>query len=177
MARQRILAAAERLFRANGIGATGMDLVAAGAPVSKRTLYKHFADKAALVDAYLTEREARLFAPNGAASARERILAFFTVPAFDGAVSPCPFIAAAVEHPDPANAAHRCARASKLRHARAFAELAAELGVADAARLGEQLALVYDGAMARAQVLNDVAPLEHAQQIAAMLLDAAPAAA
>ena len=73
--------------------------------------------------------------------------------------------------PDPANAAHRRARESKLRHARLFADLAGELGAPDPERLGDLLALLYDGAPARAQVLDDVAPLEHARQMAAMLLD------
>ncbi|MCY1144217.1 helix-turn-helix domain containing protein [Actinoplanes sp. Pm04-4] len=169
--RERILAAAESLFRANGIGATGMDLVAASAPVSKRTLYKHFPDKASLVAAYLTEREARLLATGATAGPRERILAFFEAPAFTGAVAPCPFIAASVENPDPASPPHHQARESKLRVASLFTELAAELGVADAPRLGEMLALLHDGALARSQVLDDVAPLDHARTMAAMLLD------
>jgi AcrR family transcriptional regulator len=138
--------------------------------------YKYFPDKGALVDAYLAERETRLLAAGDATDARERILGFFAVPAFEGAVSPCPFIAASVENPDPASVAHQRARATKVRHARLFAALAAELGAADPQRLGDQLALLHDGGLARAQVLDDVAPLEHAQQMATMLLDGATTA-
>ena len=43
--RERILAAAARLFATQGISATGMEQVAEEAPVSKRTLYAHFRTK------------------------------------------------------------------------------------------------------------------------------------
>lgn len=51
--RDDILDAARRCFYDHGIGATGVDLVAAEAGVSKRTLYNHFPAKDDLVLAYL----------------------------------------------------------------------------------------------------------------------------
>ncbi|MBV8030354.1 MAG: helix-turn-helix transcriptional regulator, partial [Betaproteobacteria bacterium] len=54
--RERILGAADRLFYEHGIRAVGVDAVAAEADVSKRTLYKHYPSKDALVSAYLTGR-------------------------------------------------------------------------------------------------------------------------
>ncbi len=42
-ARERIERAAARLFYRNGIHATGVELIAQEANVSKRTLYQHFA--------------------------------------------------------------------------------------------------------------------------------------
>jgi AcrR family transcriptional regulator len=52
-ARERIERAAAELFYRNGIHATGVELVARQANVSKRTLYQHFASKNDLVDNYL----------------------------------------------------------------------------------------------------------------------------
>ncbi len=49
----RILEAATKLFYANGIRAIGVDAIAAEAGVTKRTLYKHFESKDALIAAYL----------------------------------------------------------------------------------------------------------------------------
>ena len=43
--RERILAAADKLFYAQGIRAVGVDAVAAQADVSKRTLYAYFRSK------------------------------------------------------------------------------------------------------------------------------------
>ena len=45
----RILDAADRLFYGEGIQAVGVDAIAAQARVSKRTLYKHYASKDALM--------------------------------------------------------------------------------------------------------------------------------
>lgn len=51
----RIRAAARKLFLARGYEGTSMDAVAAAAPVSKRTLYHHFASKADLFQAVIEE--------------------------------------------------------------------------------------------------------------------------
>ncbi|WP_446727648.1 TetR/AcrR family transcriptional regulator [Pseudoalteromonas sp. S16_S37] len=48
---QDILRAAITLFAQNGLSATTMEQISANANVSKRTLYKHFANKDALFDA------------------------------------------------------------------------------------------------------------------------------
>lgn len=51
----RIRAAARALFLSRGYEGTSMDAVAAAAPVSKRTLYHHFASKADLFQAVIEE--------------------------------------------------------------------------------------------------------------------------
>ena len=53
----RIVAAAALCFYRDGIGATGVDALAAEAGVSKRTLYNHFGSKDAVIAAYLRQRE------------------------------------------------------------------------------------------------------------------------
>ncbi|NKB59108.1 MAG: TetR family transcriptional regulator [Alphaproteobacteria bacterium] len=55
--RQRILQAATDLFYARGIRAVGVDAIAAEAGVTKRTMYKHFESKDALIVCYLEARD------------------------------------------------------------------------------------------------------------------------
>jgi AcrR family transcriptional regulator len=169
-ARERILLAAQQLFREQGIGRTGMNELCAAAQVSKRTAYQHFPGKDELVAEYL-----RRFDPSVLSSVfdradltpRERLLA-----AFD--VSPgtplCPYIAAAVELHDPQHPAAQYARDYKKAVAARLADTAREAGAADPEQLGEQLALLIDGAAARTRVLDaDAFPV--AAAIAAVLID------
>jgi AcrR family transcriptional regulator len=58
--RDKVLAAAERLFAAHGPDCVSMDAVAAEAGVGKGTLFRGFGDRAGLVFALLTEQERRL---------------------------------------------------------------------------------------------------------------------
>src|SRR5437773_7713629 len=95
---ERILAAADRLFYAQGIRAVGVDTVAAEAEVSKRTLYNHYPSKDALIAAYLTGRFKQL-APSDA-PAREQILGNFDRLErliADGSFRGCPYVNAVTE--------------------------------------------------------------------------------
>ncbi len=84
--RQRVLAAAERLFAERGVTAVTMEDVAAAAGVGKGTLYRRFTDKGGLAVALLDERERELqeavlagpgpLGPEPPAPARERVAAF-----------------------------------------------------------------------------------------------------
>lgn len=58
--RQKVLAAAEELFRMRGVEATTMDDIAAAAGVGKGTLFRRFVDKSGLAMALLDERERHL---------------------------------------------------------------------------------------------------------------------
>ena len=53
--RQRILAAAMKLFYRHGIRAVGVEAIADAAATNKMTLYRHFASKEVLVAEYLRE--------------------------------------------------------------------------------------------------------------------------
>ncbi len=55
--RERIIAAASKLFYSEGIGRVSMDAVAEKAGVTKRTLYYHFRSKDDLIAAYLHGRD------------------------------------------------------------------------------------------------------------------------
>ncbi|MCU1389759.1 MAG: transcriptional regulator [Ilumatobacteraceae bacterium] len=167
-ARERILTTAQQLFRDQGINSTGIDQLCAVAGVSKRTLYQHFTGKDELIAEHL-----RRFDPDilpgvfdrADLTPRERLLA-----AFDVHAPLCPFIAAAVEMPDPGHPARVYARDYKQAFAARLTDTAREAGATDPDRLGEQLALLLDGAAARSRVL-DADTLATAAAIAAVLID------
>lgn len=173
-ARERILSTSQQLFRDQGINCTGVDQICAVAQVSKRTLYQHFAGKDELIAECL-----RRFDPDilpevfdrTDLTPRERLLAVFDIH------SPlCPFIAAAVEIPDPGHPARVLASDYKRAFAGRLTETAREAGATNPEQLGEQLALLLDGASARSRVLN-TDTFATAAAIAAVLVDnAVPAA-
>ena len=177
-ARERIERAAARLFYRNGIHATGVELVAREANVSKRTLYQHFASKNDLVDNYLRGIDAR----GGSLvekrlgdvelPARERLLAIFDFPPSE-VVRGCPFHNAAVESAGSLSGTDAIVRAHKANFTRRLVAIAQEAGAADPHLLGHQLAVLFEGASAMATSLNDTSPVVHARAAAATLIDAA----
>lgn len=173
-ARERILCASRQLFRDQGINSTGLDQLCAVAQVSKRTFYQHFASKDALIAEHL-----RRFDPDVLPEVfdrtdlapRDRLLA-----AFDLEGPLCPFIAAAVEINDPDHPARLHARDYKKAFAARFAETAREAGATNPEQLGEQLALLLDGASARNRVLNSESFATAAAIAAVLIENAVPAA-
>ena len=167
-ARERILGASQQLFRDQGIHPTGIDQLCAVAAVSKRTLYQHFPGKDELIAEHL-----RRFDPDilpevfdrTDLTPRERLLAVFDIHA-----PLCPFIAAAVEIQDPDHPARVLASDYKRAFAARLTETAREAGAHDPERLGEQLALLLDGASARSRVL-DTDTFATAAAIAVVLID------
>jgi AcrR family transcriptional regulator len=176
--RERIEHAAAQLFYRNGIHATGVELVAQRANVSKRTLYQHFASKKDLVDNYLRGIDARGGPPvekrlnDTEMSARERLLAIFEMSRSE-VVRGCPFHNAAVESAGSLASTDEIVRTHKLEFTRRLVAVAHEAGVADPHLLGHQLAVLFEGATAMATSLNDTAPVVHARAAAATLIDAA----
>src|ERR1017187_5152222 len=153
-ARERILSASQQLFRDQGINCTGKDeLIAEHLRRFDPDILPEVFDRTDL-------------AP------RDRLLA-----AFDIHAPLCPFIAAAVEIHDPGHPARVYARDYKQAFAARLTETAREAGATDPERLGEQLALLLDGASARSRVLN-TSTFSTAAAIAAVLVDnAIPTAA
>ncbi|HVQ97614.1 MAG TPA: helix-turn-helix domain-containing protein [Mycobacterium sp.] len=177
-ARQRIQRAAARLFYRRGIHATGVDLIAQEANVSKRTLYQHFASKTDLVADYLRAFDAQGGSPvenrlnDLQLPPRERLLGIFDArPAkvFRG----CPFHNAAVESAGALRGVDDIVRSHKLAFTDRLIAVAEEAGAADAQLLGRQLAVLFEGATAMATSLNDTTPFVHARAAAAALIDAA----
>ena len=176
--RERIERAATRLFYRNGIHATGVELIAREANVSKRTLYQHFASKNDLVDNYLHGIDSR----GGSVvekrlsdvdrPARERLLAIFDIPRSE-VMRGCAFHNAAVESAGSLPGADAIVRAHKEKFIRRLVAIAKEAGAADPHLLGNQLAVLFEGASAMATSLNDTAPVVHARAAAATLIDTA----
>jgi AcrR family transcriptional regulator len=174
-ARQRILGASSQLFREQGINGTGMEQLCAAAEVSKRTLYQHFSGKDELIAEHLRRFDPDLLPEvfdNADLTPRQRLLAAFEIHA-----PLCPFIAAAVEIQDPGHPARAYACDYKKAFAARLTEAAREAGASEPEQLGEQLALLLDGASARSRVLG-ADSFSTAAAVAAVLIDAAiPAAA
>jgi AcrR family transcriptional regulator len=176
--RQRLLAAADELFYAEGIHTVGIERVLERAGVAKATLYKAYGSKDELVRAYLTGKH-EFIARNLAAAkeadapARDKILAVFDIlgqmhaaPSFRG----CPFVNASAESPDNGSARD----VSKIHRdwvRSLFEELATEGALANAPSLARQLLLLYDGASVAAQLDRDVDAARSARDAAADLID------
>lgn len=183
-ARERVLKTAGRLFGREGIRAVGVDRIAAEADVGKMTLYRHFATKDELIVATLEGADGPARAALEAAMQRAgddpwaRLLApfamlepWFVSPSFHG----CPFMNASLELHDPGHPASAVASRHKAatRDVLAAAAKAAGLAHEDAERLADQLAVLFDGAIAQAQMREPRAAARAALAAATTLVETA----
>jgi AcrR family transcriptional regulator len=177
-ARQRILDAATELFYRDGINATGVERLAAESSVSKRTLYQHFPSKTAVVEEYLRGMERRVaetvMSSDAHQTPRARMLAAFDGHTSDGETfRGCPFHNAAVESAGTMPEVQEIVRVSKIAFADWLADLAVQAGAANPRQLGNQLAVLYEGAGALATSLDDPEPWARAKKAAEVLIDRA----
>lgn len=181
-ARQRIMAAATKLFYLDGINATGVERLAAEATVSKRTLYQHFPSKDAVVEEYLRVIQQHVGDPLKPSpedlrrTPRARILALFETPSPTGQMRGCPFHNAAVEAAESMPEVHEIVHAHKMSYINGVAKLAKEAGADNPKLLANQLAVLYEGAAALSTSLDDPTPWTHARKAAQTLIDQAVAA-
>jgi AcrR family transcriptional regulator len=179
-ARERLLAAANELFYSEGVQTVGIDRIIEHAGVAKASLYNTFGSKEELVRAYLESRHAGTTQRLTAAvekhtDPRARLLAVFDAqgelfaqPNFRG----CAFVTASAEAPrgglvEQATDDYR----DEIRAL--LTRLADEAGAPDAAALGRQLQLIYDGAGLSARMDRDPSVAVAARAAAAALLDTA----
>ena len=179
-AKQRLLQAADELFYNEGIHAVGIDRVIAHAGVAKGSLYYSFAGKDDLVRGYLTERHGK-WADRVSAGIeahtdpRERILAVYDVlgavfaePDYRG----CAFMNALAEAaPDSVEAQAATTYRAWVRTL--FLGLAADADAEDPKQLAENLVVLYDGAVATAQMDKAPQAAQTARHLADLVLDAA----
>ncbi|MFJ2766452.1 TetR/AcrR family transcriptional regulator [Streptomyces sp. NPDC087300] len=173
---RRALDAAARLFYARGIHAVGVDLIAAEAGVTKKTLYDRFGSKEQIVVEYLAERDERWRAfldtyLAEAGPARDRILAVFDASrdwARDRMAKGCGMVNAHAEISDPDHPAYPLIIGQKAWMLALFTGLAREAVLArevvpyeagadasdarataapDPERLGRTLMLLHEGAL------------------------------
>lgn len=179
-ARERLLAAADELFYAEGIHTVGIDRVIERAGVAKASLYDCFGSKEELIRAYLADRQqarqARIAAMLArCTSPRERLLGVFDVmgatfaqPGFRG----CAFVRASAEA-RPGGAVKAVCDGSRGWIRALFTDLARQAGATDPAALAQQLVLLYDGATISAQMDGNWSAAAAARAVAAALLDGA----
>ncbi|WP_405589493.1 TetR/AcrR family transcriptional regulator [Streptomyces sp. NBC_01092] len=180
---RRVLEAAERLFYERGIHAVGVDLIAAEAGVTKKTLYDRFGSKERIVVEYLADRDERWRAflarylddhlDPADATPRARILAVFDASrawSEEYGSKGCSMVKAHAEISDPAHPAFPVIAGQKQWMLALFTRLAADLAPQGADRLGRTLMLLHEGALVAhgLQVFPD--PIAHARDQAEALL-------
>jgi AcrR family transcriptional regulator len=179
-ARDRLLAAANDLFYAEGVQTVGIDRVIEHAGVAKASLYNTFGSKENLVRAYLAARHEQTLAGLRRAidrqtDPRRRLLAVFDAQAelfADPAFRGCAFTTASAEAPD-GSVIQRATDDYRAEVRNLFTDLAREAGAPDPLLLGRQLELLYDGGGISAQLDRDPHAAAAAKAAAEVLVDAA----
>lgn len=178
--RAHIVAAASKLFYAEGIGRVSVDAVAEKAGVTKRTLYYHFRSKDDLIAATLEARDqpnlnlmAQWFAA-APGNLEDKVAAIFTQLAKTAAHPKwkgCGFLRTTAELAAmPGHPAVRIGARHKAGFARWLAEEIAAAGYDDAENLAREVLLLLDGAFSASLVHRDPAWFDAAGRAAAGLV-------
>jgi AcrR family transcriptional regulator len=180
-ARERLIEIATELFYQEGIRAIGIDTVVARSGVSKSSLYRTFASKDELVAAFAEEQNRRFWLwweetiERHDGAPREQIEALFegvagqiANPQFRG----CPFVNLATEFPDRQHRGTEIACNNKKEVCRRLRVLSRALGARDPHQLGDQLALLIDGAYGHAVTLGAAGLRRELIKMAKLLIDA-----
>ncbi|MGZ0199638.1 TetR/AcrR family transcriptional regulator [Streptomyces sp. RM1] len=154
---RRVVEAAERLFYERGIHAVGVDLIAAEAGVTKKTLYDRFGSKEQLVVEYLARRDERwrellgshLEAAEGQTPVAPVLAVFQAARVWAGEYGSrgCSMINAHVEIGDPTHPAYPVITGQKRWMLDLFTRLAGGVDSANADRLAQALMLLHEGAV------------------------------
>lgn len=153
--RERLLAAASRLFYREGIKGVGVDRILEEAGVTRATMYRHFAGKEALVVAYLESEDATLrgyFADAEADGGTPtellgRIIDTIALDITSYHTRGCPFVNAAAEFPDADSAVRRIVTAHRTWLRQSLSELARAAGLPDPEASAAALVLLRDAAL------------------------------
>ena len=180
-ARQRVLAAADRLFYERGIHSVGVNEIVRCAGVAKTSMYLHFDSKDELVATYLQARVDGYRAQWEELLAREEMAdpvalldavfdvlhAFVAGEGFRG----CPFVNAAAELPELEHPARGPIDEYRVYvRDRLLFQVAERAGAPEPAALAEKLQLLYDAALAGSVLDVSGAPIERARETAQLLL-------
>jgi AcrR family transcriptional regulator len=178
--RERLLAAANELFYAEGVHTVGIDRVIERAGVAKASLYSTFGSKDELVRAYLEARHERLrtrltAAVDAADTPRDKLLGVFrtfgeiiSAPTYRG----CAFVRASAES-DGDDVAMHASREYRAWLLELLVGLSRDAGATDADVLGRQLLMVYDGAGIGVRMDGNAEAGQQAVAAAGVLVDAA----
>ena len=157
--RDRLLDAADRLFYREGVRAVGIDRVLAEADAAKASLYQHFGCKDQLVASYLERRtvnaRASIEAYLADTPASQRALKFFDW-VVEWAESEdfrgCPLQHTVSELTDAAHPARAIAHGQREWFMERFLEWTKAAGVKDPKATARALVVLFDGAVAGAEV-------------------------
>ena len=157
--RDRLLDAADRLFYREGVRAVGIDRVLAEADAAKASLYQHFGCKDQLVASYLERRtvdaRANIEAYLADTPPSQRALKFFDW-VVDWTESKdfrgCPLQHTVSELTDAAHPARAVAHAQREWFKERLLEWSIAAGVKDAKAIARALIVLFDGAVAGAEV-------------------------
>jgi AcrR family transcriptional regulator len=177
--RDRLIAAATRLFCRFGVNSVGVDAIVEAAGTAKTTLYKVFGSKDGLVEAVL-EREGRAWrtwfldeidGPGGSASERlarvgPALRTWFGRDDFYG----CPFINAVGESDKTDDRLRLLAIAHKKIVLERIAALCAEAGCREPHEVAHTLGLIIDGAIVAALITRDQGVADKAGRACATIL-------
>ncbi len=181
--REKLLDRATDLFYTYGIHAVGLDRILKDAGVTKTTFYNHFESKDELTCEVLRRRHewesAWFFKAVDEVSTgepRDTLLAIFDVihkwftdPDFRG----CQFINAAAEFPCETDPVHQAAAEHTSATRQYLRDTAEAAGAKDPVELGDQLAVLFEGAITVRQVTGDHQAAACARKVAETLIDAA----
>ncbi|MEY4582103.1 MAG: hypothetical protein RL701_6806 [Pseudomonadota bacterium] len=179
-ARERLLAAANELFYAEGVHTVGIDRVIERAGVAKASLYSTFGSKEELVRVYLQGRAQARYERITQRIAlqdnpRDRILCVFDVLA-ESAAEPtfrgCALVNANTEGPLAEGRVQQVCADSRAWTRQLFTDLAREYGATDPERMAARLVLLYDGAVVGASIDRNRAAPNEARAAASQLLAA-----
>jgi AcrR family transcriptional regulator len=155
-ARERILAAADRLFYSEGIHAVGVHRLVDESAVTRVTFYRHFPSKDDLIAGYLQVRASRarrritqvIEDSNGdARAALSELGRVFTSETFAAEYRGCPFVNASAEFAAAGHPARVLAAEQRAWIAATIERLLRDMGHADPARTARQLLMLQTGAI------------------------------
>ncbi|GHE75473.1 TetR family transcriptional regulator [Streptomyces longispororuber] len=158
--RERILDAAEELFRSEGIRRVGVQAIAERAETTKMAIYRHFETKDALVAEWLRIVAAEYQGAFDRVEAaypdrpREQILGlarFIAEGLPDVSYRGCPFINSLAELPDRAHPARQVIEEHKALQTRRLVGMCAAAGLADPEQAAAEITFVLEGAQVSTQ--------------------------
>lgn len=176
--RDIILDVAEKLIYKGGIAATGMDLLVKTAGVSRKSIYRYFANKEDLVVAALKRRDERWMhwfssEVDKAPTPLARLLNLFPVLKgwFDSeGFRGCAFINTSGETGDPQDPVRQVAKMHKQKLLDYVTGLCSEQGLEQPQVLAGKLLILIDGAISVALVMADHSAADQAQEVLKTLL-------
>jgi len=178
--RERILDSATELFRTQGIGAVGVEIIAELANSNKMTLYRHFGSKEELLCVCLRQhadqvadlwRSLERRFPGDPKGQLHAWVEEATAVIFSDS-SACLLANAAVEHKDPNHPVHRIVAEAKEKYRAQLADLCRRAGIEQAEELADALSLLFEGARISSQSSGPEGPHQKLKQSCIAMINA-----